>query len=107
MDAKTMAFASRGSVEIWARRLPKVVRASRWSSTPATEPPARAHPLAPSGASVLASGFGELPGEPAYWAWKIWCYLQKRHTAQVPAVSTQNLPDLTDPRPKKRLLTAR
>lgn len=35
MDARTMAFASRGSVEIWARRLPRVVRASRWSSTPA------------------------------------------------------------------------
>ena len=81
MDAKTMAFASRGSVEIWARRLPKVVRASRWSSTPATEPPARAHPSAPSGAKVVAGGFGELPGEPAYQAWKIWCNLQLRHTA--------------------------
>lgn len=79
MDAKTMAFASRGSVEIWARRLPKVVRASRWSSTPATEPPMRAHPSAPSGAKAVAGGFGELPGEPAYQAGRIWSNLQKRH----------------------------
>lgn len=92
MDAKTMAFASRGSVEIWARRLPKVVRASRWSSTPATEPPARAHPLVPNRAKVVAGGFRELPGEPAYQAWKTWCDLQKRHTTEVPAISAQNLP---------------
>jgi hypothetical protein len=36
MAASTMALASRGSVEMWARRCPRVVRYSRWSSTPAT-----------------------------------------------------------------------
>lgn len=63
MDAKTMAFASRGSVEIWARRLPKVVRASRWSSTPAIEPPIMAYPSAPNGDQVVVSGLGK-PREP-------------------------------------------
>ena len=36
MAASTMALASRGSVEMWARRCPRVVRYSRWSRTPAS-----------------------------------------------------------------------
>lgn len=56
MAASTMALASRGSVEMWARRCPRVVRYSRWSSTPeraprsdqplaATPQPSRPRPL--------------------------------------------------------------